>query len=84
MPEKREIGAAVLWATLTALVVMLAFALGRLSVNTERIRGEAFEAGLVAMEEVVEERYPGFFEAFPAKCSDYSPEERAMVTRCKE
>lgn len=42
--ERREVGAAVLWATLTALVVMLAFVLGRMSVNTERVRIEAFNA----------------------------------------
>lgn len=44
MPERKEIGAALLWATLTVLALLLAFALGRFSVNTERVRLDAFNA----------------------------------------
>ena len=44
MPTRKEIVLALLWSTLTTWIILLAFVLGRMSVNAERIRIETFNA----------------------------------------
>lgn len=52
-PMAHEVVAALGWSTLAVMAIVLAFVLGRASVNQRAIHARAYEEGLDAMVEVI-------------------------------